>query len=224
MTTVAEILAGARARDERALSEHDSKKILASYGVPVVAEYLANDRDEALYAAHELGFPVVVKGCSAAVAHKSERGLVELGLADPSSVAAACERIRAKMGEGDFLVQQMVSGQRELIAGLIRDPQFGPCVSFGFGGIFAEAVGDMVFRVAPFDRSEALAMMDELRNVALLGRLRGLPEVDRAVLADILLTLGRLGLDHPEIGEIDINPLIVAGDKPIAVDALVVLS
>ena len=117
----------------------------------------------------------------------------------------------------------MVAGKRELILGLIRDPQFGACVSVGIGGIFAETLQDVVFRLAPIDRAEALAMLDELKFASLLGAVRGEPPADREALAAALVALGRIGLEHPEIQEIDINPMIIAGSRPVAVDALIIL-
>jgi succinyl-CoA synthetase beta subunit len=224
MTSSFDILTAAKERGERILSEYDSKRLLSAYGVPVARESLTTSRAAAIEAATALGFPVALKGCSASVSHKTESGLIELGLSDAKAVGVAFDRIRARLPDGGVLVQEMVPGQRELILGLVRDPQFGPCVSLGIGGIFAEAIGDVVFRVAPFSPAEAVMMMDEIENSALLGSVRGLPAVDRSALADALVALGRLGLDHKEIGEIDINPMIVAGSRPIAVDALIVLS
>ena len=218
-----DIIREAKARGETTLSEHDSKHLLAKYGVPVTREVLTNSRAEAVAAAQSLGFPVVVKGCSAAIAHKSEHGLVELDLTDAQAVGNAFDRMRARVPGISVLVQEMVVGRRELILGLVRDPQFGPCVSLGIGGIFTEAVADVVFRVAPFGPAEAAAMMDDLKNAALLRSFRGLPAVDRGVLAEALVALGRIGREHEDIREIDVNPLVICGSRPIAVDALVVL-
>ena len=218
-----DIIKEAKARGETTLSEHDSKRLLAKYGVPVTREVLTGSRAEAVTAAQSLGFPVVVKGCSAAIAHKTERGLVELDLTDAEAVGSAFDRMRARVPGIGVLVQEMVVGRRELILGLVRDPQFGPCVSLGIGGIFTEAVADVVFRVAPFALAEAVAMMDDLKNCALLGSFRGLPAVDRGVLAEALVALGRIGAEHEDIREIDVNPLVICGSRPIAVDALIVL-
>ncbi len=218
-----DIIREAKERGETTLSEHDSKRLLAEYGVPVTREVLTGSRAEAVAAAETIGFPVVVKGCSAAIAHKTEHGLVELDLMDAHAVGNAFDRMRARVPAIGVLVQEMVVGQRELILGLVRDPQFGPCVSLGIGGIFTEAVADVVFRVAPFGSAEAAAMMDDLKNSTLLGSFRGLPAVDRGVLADALVALGRIGVEHESIREIDINPLIICGNRPIAVDALIVL-
>jgi acetyl-CoA synthetase (ADP-forming) len=118
----------------------------------------------------------------------------------------------------------MVAAKRELMAGMTRDPQFGPCVMFGLGGIFTEALDDVVFRMAPLSAGDAAHMMDDIRAKALLGAVRGMPPVDRDALADILVNLGRIGMDNEAVKEIDINPILIADGKPVAVDALVVLN
>jgi len=117
----------------------------------------------------------------------------------------------------------MIKGERELVAGLTRDPQFGPCVMFGLGGIFTEVLKDVTFRVAPLERYDAYEMMDEIKAKKILDEFRGKPAVDREKLADILINLGRIGLEHEEVAEIDINPLIIKDSMPVAVDALIVL-
>jgi acetyl-CoA synthetase (ADP-forming) len=117
----------------------------------------------------------------------------------------------------------MISGKRELMAGLTRDPQFGPCVLFGLGGIFTEILEDVTFRVAPLERRDALEMLQEIRAHKILTAFRGLEPVDRDALADILIRIGQIGLEEAKIKEIDVNPLIISHGKPVAVDALVVL-
>jgi len=207
------------------LSEAASKQLLATYGVPIPPEALAAAPTEAGDAADRIGYPVVAKLCGPAIAHKTERGLVRLSLRDrPSVEAAAAELLaRAQPGDGDVsvLVGAMVSGIRELIAGVVRDPQFGPCVMLGVGGVLAEAIGDAAFRLAPLESADAEEMIDDLKSQALLGPLRGEPAVDRARLAQTLVGLGRAVTEHPEIRSIDLNPLIVVDGIPTAVDALV---
>jgi acetate---CoA ligase (ADP-forming) subunit beta len=211
----------------RTLSEHDSKRLLASYGVPIVAEALAVDAEAAVARAREIGFPVAVKLCSAAIAHKTERNLVRLGLADEDAVRAAGADLLGRRGKDEegaaLLVQRMVSGRRELIAGLVRDRQFGPCVMLGLGGVLAEALEDVVFRVAPLERIDAFEMMDDLRTARVLGPFRGEPAVDRELLANVLCGLGKLGLERDDVASVDVNPLIVSGSSIVAVDALVEL-
>lgn len=209
------------------LSEAESKALLARHGVPVPAEEVVASAAEAVAAAERIGFPVVVKLCGAAIAHKTERGLVKLGLRDGAAVEAAAAELlgaaRPEDGDVGLLVGAMVSGVRELIAGFVRDDQFGPCVMLGIGGVLAEALGDVAFRLAPLAPVDADDLVDELSNQALLGAVRGEPPVDRAALAAILLGLSAVGENDERIRSIDLNPLIVAGGVPLAVDALVEL-
>src|ERR671930_2086404 len=162
-----------RADGERTLSEHASKVLLAGYGVPVAREALAADAEAAARAAVQIGFPVALKLCGDAIAHKTERGLVRLGIADASGVQAAARELlalrRPEDGDVALLVAEMVRGRRELIAGVVRDPQFGPCVMLGLGGILAEAIRDVVFRAAPLSAIDAAEMIEDLKAVHLLG-------------------------------------------------------
>jgi acetyl-CoA synthetase (ADP-forming) len=207
------------------LSEAESKELLGRYGIPVAPEELVASVDEAVAAAERVGFPVVVKLCGRAIAHKTERGLVKLGLRDGAAVADAAQDLlaaaRPEDGDVGLLVGAMVSGTRELIAGFVRDDQFGPCVMLGIGGVLAEALGDVAFRLAPLEPVDADDLVDELSNQALLGAVRGEPPVDRAALAGILLGLAAAAEGDERIRTIDLNPLIVAGGLPLAVDALV---
>jgi len=209
------------------LSEHESKQVLRSAGIPVPEDALVASADEAVRAADSLGFPVALKLCGRKIAHKTERGLVKLGLGDASAVREAAEALlgaRTKDdGDAKLLVCKMVGGRRELIAGLVRDPQFGPCVMLGVGGIFAEVVGDVAFAVAPLAKSDAEDLIGALRYPKLLEAFRGEPAVDRRKLVNVLEALGRLGAERPDIRSIDVNPLIVAGDTPVVIDALVEL-
>jgi acetyltransferase len=213
----------------RTLSEHESKAILGAAGVPIAREAVAADAAAAARAAESLGFPVVLKLCGDAIAHKTERDLVRLGLGDAAAVRRAAGELLAKArpedGAVSLLVAEMVRGRRELIAGLVRDPQFGPCVLLGLGGILTEALGDVVFAAAPLTRADALAMIGRLRASHLLTKpFRGEPPVDAEALAAVLVGLGRLAIERPDVASIDVNPLIVRGDgKPVAVDALVEL-
>jgi acetyltransferase len=209
----------------KTLSEHDSKALLAEYGLPFAAERLVGSAAEAGEAATEIGFPVVVKLCGDAIAHKTERGLVRLGLGEADAVIRAAEELlasaRPEDGDVGLLVAEQVRGARELIAGVIRDPQFGPCVMLGVGGILAEALSDVVFAVAPLDAQEARALPDRLATHALLGPFRGEPAVDRAALASVLAGLSKLAIERPDVASVDLNPLIVRDGVPLAVDALV---
>jgi len=209
------------------LSEHESKLLLAGAGIAIPDERLVDSAEDAAQAAADLGYPVVLKLCGRKIAHKTERGLVRLNLHDAAAVRAAAEALlaarRPEDGDAHILVCRMVSGRREVIAGLVRDPQFGPCVMLGLGGIFAEAVGDVAFAVAPLARGDAEDLIDALQYKKVLGPFRGEPGVDRAALAALLESLGRIGAERPDVRSIDINPLIVAGDRPVVIDALVEL-
>jgi acetyl-CoA synthetase (ADP-forming) len=221
------IVRRARARGQQALSEHDSKRIIAAYDVPIARERLVKSASEARDAARRIGYPVVLKACAAGESHKTEKGLVAVGLANDVELRRAFAALRERTGDGyagDFLVQEMVRGSRELVIGMTRDPQFGPCVMFGLGGIFTEILGDVVFRVAPLEPGDALAMLDGIRARRILDAVRGLKAVDRDLLCQSLIGIGRIGLERPEIAQIDVNPLIVRDDRPVAVDALVMLS
>lgn len=206
-------------------SEASSKRLLAAYGVPVVEERLVDSPDDAAVAAEELGFPVVLKLCGAGIAHKTERGLVKLGIADATSARRAAEELLQLASPDDgpveILVARMVRGARELIAGMHRDEHYGPTVMVGMGGILAEAMGDVAFRLAPIEGVDALEMIDDLSTSALLGPFRGEPEVDRDALAEVLIGLSRVAGSEPDVVSVDINPLIVVDGRAIAVDALV---
>lgn len=219
------IIEDAMKRGDKTLSEFDSKKVLDTYAIPVTRELVTKDLSDALKFADEIGYPVVLKGSSSTLTHKTELNLIELNIKDEEGLEKAYKTLEER-GEGKLdgiLVQQMIKGDREFVAGLIRDPQFGPCVMFGLGGIFTEVLKDVTFRIAPLEKRDALEMMDEIRAKKLLDEFRGKPAVNRDVLADTLINLGRIGLEIDGIDEIDINPLIVQGDTPIAVDALIVL-
>jgi acetate---CoA ligase (ADP-forming) subunit beta len=213
-------------KGQRALSEYQSKKLLAEYGIPVTAEILVQSVEEAMSAAKKIGYPVALKACSPDLMHKSEAGVIELQLKSANDVAAAYERVKSRILfelEG-VLVQEMVTGMRELVFGMSREPQFGPCVMLGMGGVMTEILNDAVFRVAPFDVAEAREMAEELRCHALLGEFRGEKTADMDAICQSLMALGAIGIDHPEIGEIDINPVKIDPSGRIkAVDALVVL-
>jgi acyl-CoA synthetase (NDP forming) len=148
----------------RTLSEEESRKILGAYGIPLVESRTVRSAEEAVKAAGELGYPVAVKGTGSDLAHKTESGVVLLDLQDPAGVEGAYREIEAKAGEKleAVLVQPMLPSDREFVAGIKRDPQFGPCVMFGLGGVFTEVLKDVCFRVAPLERIDAGEMLDEV--------------------------------------------------------------
>ena len=212
--------------DHGTLSESASKTLLRQYGVPLADEREVATAAEAAAAASAIGFPVVVKLCGDAIAHKTERGLVRLRLADATAVEQAgadlLSRATAADGAVSLLVAPMISGNRELIAGVVRDPQFGANVMLGVGGVLAEAVADVVFRPVPLSAIDAAEMIEGLATQRLLGEFRGEAAVDRDMLAQVLLGLSALAEARPDVASVDVNPLIVRSDgAPVAVDALV---
>ncbi len=207
------------------LDEHVSKQILSDFGISTVPEKIVTSISEAKAAASDFGFPVVMKGMTPGVVHKTEQGLVKIGIHSNEMVETAFSDLCAAMPlGGSILVQQQINGSIELIAGLLRDPQFGPCVMLGLGGIFAEALEDTAFAVAPISRKDAFHLMDQIRAQKVLNGFRNTIPVNREALSDILIHLGRLALAFPQIQEIDINPLIVFNGNPIAVDASIHLA
>ncbi|HNY64472.1 MAG TPA: acetate--CoA ligase family protein [Deltaproteobacteria bacterium] len=203
------------------IDEFTAKEVLRAYGIPTPGEVLAKSLEEAKAAARDIGWPVAVKACSAAIAHKTEAGLVFLDVRDDEGLEKACQAILD--AGGDILVARMVSGRRELMAGVSTYPGFPPCVMFGLGGIFAEALHDFTIRLAPLCMDDALDMIGSIKAADVLGAYRGMEEVDREALAAILVRLGDLALDFPCIKEIDLNPIIIAGGKPAAADALMIV-
>lgn len=223
-TRAHDIIVAAQSRGQVALTEYESKQVLAAYGIPVTQESVVTDLAAATAVAAGIGWPLVLKACAHDVTHKTERGLVEVGIANVDQLGAAWKRMRTEGAyDGAFLLQEMVKGARELVLGLIRDPQMGPSVMFGIGGIFTEIFEDVVFRIAPLTIDEALDMTAEIKGAKILEAVRGMPAADRDAIASAAVALGQIGVDHDEIQEIDINPLIVSGSQPIAVDALIVL-
>lgn len=213
-------------RGAKALSEYESKKLLAEYGVSITQEKIVSAEDDAVAAASDIGYPVVLKGSGEELSHKTEMNLIALNLRDENEVREAYKNLTSnpEAEVKEVLVQQMIKGDRELVVGLTRDAQFGPCVMFGLGGIFTEILEDVSFRVAPLTRWDAKDMMGEIRAAKILDAFRGKPEVDREALADILIAIGTIGMELDQVAEIDINPLKILDGKPVAVDALVVLS
>jgi len=220
------ILERAIGRGRNALSEHESKGFLRACGIPVTREIEVIERGGLRAALREIGFPLVMKASSHRLLHKSERGLVRIDIRNEAEAEAAFREIRSSMDEenGAVLVQEMIRGKRELMVGMTRDPQFGPCVMFGLGGIFTELIDDAVFRVAPLTLGDAREMMDTIRTTKILQAFRGQPPADREALAQILVALGEIGVRNESVREIDINPIKIRPDgTPVAVDALVAI-
>ena len=210
----------------KALSEYEAKQVLAAYGISVTRECLVENKSDVEKAAQEIGYPVVMKGCSSEIAHKTEKGLIHVDIRNSSEALKAFDEIKERLNvynSGAVLIQEMIPGRRELVMGLTRDDQFGPCVMFGLGGIFTEILKDISFRRASLEKSDALEMMREIKGHNILGVFRGMEAADAESLADILIQLGKIGLEIGQVREIDLNPVIIFGKKPIVVDALMIL-
>jgi len=206
------------------IDEYSSKKLLELYSIPVTREEILRREDEVKAAVEEIGYPLVLKVCDPDILHKTEKGLVFLNLNDFDSTLKAFRTIQEKSGKDvKVIVSKMIKGDREFVAGVARDSVFGPCVLFGLGGIFTEALNDTTFRIAPLTMAEADEMLSDIRAQKLLEGFRGMKPVDKELLADLLQKLSFISVIHPEISEIDLNPVIIRDGKPVVADALVVL-
>jgi acetyltransferase len=205
------IVQGARAARREILTAVETATLLRAYGFPMVTSRAAATVEDAVSAAAEIGFPVVVKAAGEGIVHKSDVGGVRLDLRTRDEVDAACRGIAGALGARPFHfeVQPMVAGGRETILGLTHDPKFGALLMFGLGGIFVEVMKDVVFRLLPITDAEARAMIRGIRGYPLLQGARGEAPVDEAFLEEMLLRLAQLAIDRPEIDQVDINPLIV---------------
>jgi acetate---CoA ligase (ADP-forming) subunit beta len=207
------------------LSEAASKQLLRTVGIPFPPERQVTSPDDAVAAADALGYPVVLKLGGEGIAHKTERGLVRLDLATADAVHAAAGALLGAATPDDgavhLLVAPMLRATRELIAGLLHDEQFGTAVMLGVGGILAEAIGDVTFRLAPLTPVDADDMIDDLATQRLLEPFRGEPAMDRSCLVDLLVSLSEAAVQHPEVHSVDLNPVLIVDGRPIAVDALV---
>lgn len=209
----------------RSLSEFESKQLLESFGLIASKESIVGDIDEACNAAVKIGYPVVLKISGENTEHKSELGGVKLGIQNRNDLRRAFSELQEGNGQiSEFLVSEYIAGKREFIAGYHIDEDFGPAIMFGLGGIFAEAITDAAFRILPCDRKELIEMIHQLKSNKLLGAFRGEPEVDIEALVNILESIANCGLSNPDVIAIDVNPIIIKGHLPIAVDALVIKS
>jgi len=213
------------------LPEPRAAELLGSCGIPYVEHGVADTADVAVEVAARLGYPVVLKVISADVVHKTDVGGVVTGLKDESAVragmAAMLEDVRMHCPGARIdgaLVARHVSSGRELIVGAVRDATFGPTLMVGLGGVFAEALADVVFRLAPLQHQDGLDMLGELRGARLLAGFRGQPPVDLDEVADLIVKVGDLLASHPEIVEIDLNPVAASAQGCVALDARVIVT
>jgi acetate---CoA ligase (ADP-forming) len=231
---VQEVFEKVRSQGRTSVGDAETRQILKAFDLRIPRSEIAENPDQAVEIAHRIGYPVVLKIASPDILHKTDVGGVKVGLQNQTDVRDAFElmvyRAQRYVPEAHIwgcLVQEMVpSGGLEVLVGMNRDPQFGPLVTFGLGGIYVETLKDVTFRVAPFSRLEAEEMLSEIRAHALLDGVRGQPEVDKDAIVDTLLRIGQLVQDFPDILELDINPLVVypRGQGAIALDMRVVLN
>jgi acetyltransferase len=230
---VRELFDRVRSEGRVSIGDLEAWEVLKAYDFPIPESHLAKTPDEAVAIAEEIGYPVVLKISSPDILHKTDVGGVKVGLATPSDVRDAFELMNYRAERyvpgariWGCQVQQMVRGGREVLVGMSRDPQFGPLVAFGLGGIYVEVLKDVAFRVAPFSRQEAEEMIREIRSFPLLEGVRGEPPADFEAMVDSLLKISRLVTDFPEIVELDINPLMVfdEGSGAMAIDMRLILA
>jgi len=230
---VRELFDKVREEGRVSIGDTEAREVLEAYGFPVPESRLAESADEAVDIAQEIGFPVVLKVASPDILHKTDVGGVKLNLNSPTDVRDAYDLIVYRAGRyvpdarvWGCLVQEMVTEGREILVGMNRDPQFGPLVAFGLGGIYVEALKDVAFRIAPFSEEEAREMIHEIRSYPLLAGVRGEPPADHEAMVDALMRISQLVTDFPEIVELDINPLTVfeEGQGAMAIDMRLVLA
>lgn len=232
MPVCPEEVARAGLRESLFLREDQAKRLLAEYGVSVPREFAAATAAEAGAAARKIGYPVVLKVASPDVLHKTEAGGVRLGLGSEDDVVAAygevVEAVRSRHPDARIegvLVAEQVASEHELFCGMTRDLQFGPVIAFGLGGIFVEVLRDVSRGVLPLEEIDALEMIRGIRGYPVLAGARGRVPVDERALARVLLGLARLSEEHPEIEELDVNPLAVTAEgRLVALDCLVRVS
>lgn len=224
-------IAAARAAGRTLLTEVESKELLHNAGIPVTVSKLATTADEAAKIARSIGYPVVMKIVSGDIAHKSDVGGVMLGLKTAKAVKegfdAMMERVRANAPGARIdgvAVQQMAEPGTEVIVGLTTDPQFGHVMMFGLGGIFVEVLKDVAFRIVPLEARDASQIVREIKAFPVLEGVRGQAGADLAALEKLLLQVSEFAVAHPEVRELDLNPVLARPDGVIAVDARVVVA
>ncbi|MDH5590327.1 MAG: acetate--CoA ligase family protein, partial [Gemmatimonadota bacterium] len=225
---VSEILDGAEDQGRTQLGESEALDIFAAYGLPVVKHHRVTSLEEALAAGREIGLPVVLKAVAEGVVHKTEFGAVRLDLRTEGELEAAYREIEVNVTAAGailhgMLVQEYVTGGREVILGMFTEPTLGPTLMFGLGGIYVEALKDVVFRLAPVTHGDVTDMVSEIRGSALLEGIRGEAPVDRDALVEAIQRISQLVLDHPRISEMDINPLLALPRGVLAVDGRIAI-
>ena len=219
-----------RSTSRTLLTEIESKIFLSEAGIPVIPTKLVTSKEEAIGMSKKLGFPVVLKIVSPEIIHKSDAGGVKLGLKTSKQVAEGYEEILSSVKQkyphaiiDGMSVQKMARPGTEVIIGMTKDSQFGPVLMFGLGGIFVELLKDVSFRIVPLEREDAREMIREIKGYPVLEGFRGKEAADISILEEILLKVSRFVDDHPEIKELDLNPIFAYKDGAVAVDARVIL-
>ena len=230
MNTKSEIFSRVRKEGRKFLLEPEAKTVCRDYGIPVTNFRIAENETEAVEFAKDIGYPVVLKIVSPEIIHKSDVGGVIINLKDSRDVQNAYKQIMDNVQKHKpnakiigMLVQEMAPSSTEVIVGATKDPQFGPAIMFGLGGIFVEVLRDVTFRIAPVTEDEAREMITEVRAYPLLKGYRNTPPADIDAIVKILLNTSRLVTDHEEIKELDLNPIMVYEKGAKTVDARIIL-
>jgi acyl-CoA synthetase (NDP forming) len=225
------VIERARGEGRTLLNEVESKELLEAAGIATSGARLARSADQAAALADQLGYPVVLKILSADISHKSDVGGVALNLGDAAAVRDAYERMMAavRAAEPDaridgVSVQRQAAAGTEVIVGVTTDPQFGPVVMFGLGGVLVEVLRDVAFRLVPLEPRDAHQIVREIKGFPLLQGYRGAPPADLAALEDLVLKVSRFVETHPEVEELDLNPVFAYPDGAVAVDARIIVS
>ena len=228
---MADIIASARAEGRTLLTEVESKQLLHEAGIPVAMAFLASKPKKAVEIANELGYPVVMKIVSPDIAHKSDVGGVVVGLRDEKAVRKAFKEMMARVQEAapkakidGVAIQAMAKSGTEVIVGSTTDPQFGPVMMFGLGGVFVEVLKDVAFRIVPLEARDAQQMIREIKGLPILQGVRGQEPADLEALEALILRVSEFIAANPEIAELDLNPVFAYSDGALAVDARLVLS
>jgi len=230
MSAISEIFNKVKKEKRKFLLEPEAKTVCIKCGIPVTNFKVAKNEAETVKFAEQIGYPIVLKIVSPDIIHKSDVGGVVVGLKDAQEVRNAYEQIlknvkkhKANAKIVGVLVQEMAPSSTEVIVGAIKDPQFGPALMFGLGGIFVEVLKDVTFRVAPITEDEACEMITEVKAYPLLKGYRGQPPADTEAIVQILLKTSKLVMEHQEIKELDLNPIMVYEKGAKTVDARIIL-
>jgi acyl-CoA synthetase (NDP forming) len=228
---MANVIERARSEGRTLLNEVESKELLEAAGIATSGARLARTADEAVAVAEAIGYPVVLKVLSADISHKSDVGGVVLNLADAAAVRGAFEQMMAAVRAAQpdaaidgVSVQRQAKPGTEVIVGVTTDPQFGPVVMFGLGGVLVEVLRDVAFRIVPLEPRDAHQIVREIKGFPLLQGYRGAPPSDLAALEDLILKVSKFVEAHPEVEEIDLNPVFAYPDGAVAVDARIIVS